>query len=322
MRPPGFGPGSTAWKADVLDQTRLRSLRVVLQSNVKERVVNTLIKLKSLGKSESTLKTVSYKLSFLERNCNLDDSDSVNRFIANMNVSNSYKTTFVKAYAYYVKENGLAWSKPRYKSEKKMPKIPLEEDIDTIINGCSKKYAVLFRILKETGIMPYELSKVSLSDIDLEKGILNVQGFKGHASRSFKLKSDTLAKLKWYIHSYGDKKPLFPNAEWICRAWRNYRNRIAKQENKTMLRNIHLYHLRHYFASTFCHKYRDPILLMTMLGHKKLQTIMVYTQLLGFQNEDYTSAVAKTLEEASKLVESGFEYVTTFDNLMLFRKRK
>lgn len=25
VRPPGFEPGSTAWKADVLDQTRLRS---------------------------------------------------------------------------------------------------------------------------------------------------------------------------------------------------------------------------------------------------------------------------------------------------------
>jgi hypothetical protein len=29
VRPPGFGPGSTAWKADVLDQTRLRSLGAV-----------------------------------------------------------------------------------------------------------------------------------------------------------------------------------------------------------------------------------------------------------------------------------------------------
>ena len=29
VRPPGFGPGSTAWKADVLDQTRLRSPETV-----------------------------------------------------------------------------------------------------------------------------------------------------------------------------------------------------------------------------------------------------------------------------------------------------
>ena len=66
MRPPGFGPGSTAWKADVLNQTRLRSLKTGLRSNAhawrqSEAIVNALIKLKSLRKAESILKHVSYK---------------------------------------------------------------------------------------------------------------------------------------------------------------------------------------------------------------------------------------------------------------------
>jgi len=32
--------------------------------------------------------------------------------------------------------------------------------------------------------------------------------------------------------------------------------------------------------------------------------------------------ITKTVEEATKLIEQGFEYVTTFDGVMLFRKRK
>jgi hypothetical protein len=55
VRPPGFEPGSTAWKADVLDQTRLRSLYMLPESNA----VNTLIKLQSSGVSQHTLKHVS-----------------------------------------------------------------------------------------------------------------------------------------------------------------------------------------------------------------------------------------------------------------------
>ena len=47
MRPPGFGPGSTAWKADVLDQTRLRPLVMVLWLN-EGNIVSSLIKLKNL----------------------------------------------------------------------------------------------------------------------------------------------------------------------------------------------------------------------------------------------------------------------------------
>ncbi|MDH5483583.1 MAG: hypothetical protein OEY22_12015 [Candidatus Bathyarchaeota archaeon] len=36
----------------------------------------------------------------------------------------------------------------------------------------------------------------------------------------------------------------------------------------------------------------------------------------------YHSAVAKSAEEAGKLLKSGFEYVRQKDDLMLFRKRK
>ncbi len=38
--------------------------------------------------------------------------------------------------------------------------------------------------------------------------------------------------------------------------------------------------------------------------------------------EEYTVKVASTVEEACKLLEVGFEYVTEFDGKKLFRKRK
>ena len=59
------------------------------------------------------------------------------------------------------------------------------------------------------------------------------------------------------------------------------------------------------------------------MGHKKIETTLVYTQLLHFEREDnYTCKVAKKIEEASQLIESGFEYVTEMDRLKIFRKRK
>jgi len=39
-------------------------------------------------------------------------------------------------------------------------------------------------------------------------------------------------------------------------------------------------------------------------------------------SDEYSSAVAKTLDEARKLVEAGFEYVTDVEGNKLFRKRK
>jgi integrase len=281
--------------------------------------LETLVKLKNLGKSENTLKIVAYRLKVLNRNCNLEDPESVNKFLANLKASNSYKDTFVKSYGYYVKFNGLKWNRPRYKWERKIPKIPTKEAIMKIVSASSKKYAVIFKVLMETGVMPHELSNVKPKDIDFERGILNVEGFKGHSSRCFKLSTETLAMLKWYFSKYNS----FPESRAINKAWQTYRNRVSEKLEDVSLRNIRLYDLRHYYATMLYHKTRDILLVKQQLGHKRLETSLIYTQLLSLNEEDeYHTAIAKTVKEAEQLIANGFEYVTTFDNIMIFRKRK
>jgi hypothetical protein len=61
---------------------------------------------------------------------------------------------------------------------------------------------------------------------------------------------------------------------------------------------------------------------MDLLGHKNLDSVMVYTHMVGTQSDEYYSAVAKTTEEARKLSEDGFDYVCTTPEGMLFKKRK
>lgn len=43
---------------------------------------------------------------------------------------------------------------------------------------------------------------------------------------------------------------------------------------------------------------------------------------MSFEGDEFHSATAETIEEAKKLVEAGFEYVCTYNDTMLFRKRK
>lgn len=60
---------------------------------------------------------------------------------------------------------------------------------------------------------------------------------------------------------------------------------------------------------------------MQMLGHKKIENTLIY-KLVKFEAEDeFHSAVAKTVEEARKLVDVGFEYVCDINGAKLFRKR-
>jgi hypothetical protein len=63
-----------------------------------------------------------------------------------------------------------------------------------------------------------------------------------------------------------------------------------------------------------------------VLGHRELKNALIYINLEKalFQNSDneYHVKVAQTLEEATKLLEVGFEYVTDMDGEKLFKKRK
>jgi len=49
---------------------------------------------------------------------------------------------------------------------------------------------------------------------------------------------------------------------------------------------------------------------------------MLYTQLINFESDEYSSAVAKNLEEARNLIEAGFDYITDMESAKLFKKRK
>ncbi len=322
VRPPRFEPGSSAWQADVLDQTRLRPPSTVLRYKHDGRIINLLLNLKSRGRADLTVKFVSDRLKYLAQYVNLDDPEEVNLLIARKQCLDSHKDGLVKAYNYYAQFYGISYVKPRFRCERKLPRIPTNEALMSVISASSKKYALIFKILMETGVMPYELAHVSLKDIDLDKGTLVVRGFKGHSSRVFKLKNDTLAILKEYVHRYYCEKP-FPDADWMGSVWRRVRNRVAEKLKDPNIKSIRLYDLRHFYATMLYHRTKDILLVKQQLGHKKIETTLIYTQLVSFSEEDeFYSATAKSVSEAAKLVEQGFDYICDVDGVKLFRKRK
>ena len=59
------------------------------------------------------------------------------------------------------------------------------------------------------------------------------------------------------------------------------------------------------------------------MGHRNIKTTLRYTQLLALpQNEEYICKAAKTIKEATELIEAGFQYVTDIGEAKLFRKLK
>jgi len=310
-----LNPGPPAPQAGILVQARRRPQSTRQIPKNEELIINTLIFLKANARKESTIKETSYRLKRLSEHADLNNPEQVKTAIANL--TSGDRENYVKAYARLCTANQIQWTQPYYHTERK---IPTKENITKIITA-SKKYAPIFKTLLETGLMPYELLQVTKTDIDLERGILNARGYKGHASRTFKLTQENTAMLKAYFCKY-DK---FPDAIWIRKMWIKHRNKTATKLQDPTLKNIRLYDLRHYYTTMLYAKTRDILLVKQQLGHKKLETTMIYVQLVNTlfnESEDYICKTATTIEQATQLIEHGFEYVTELDGTKLFRKRK
>jgi integrase len=281
--------------------------------------------MKREGYAESYIEAVGKRLKHLAKHSNIDNPETVKDFIALKQCSTAFKETLVEAYDLYIKANNMKWNKPYYKRYDKLPKIPSEEKLNMIIANCSKKYALAFSMIKDLGLRPVELTWLKVRDVDLENGIVNITSAKHCNGRTLKIRQSTLLMLRNYINSrnIGLNDKLFPvDSSSLSETWRRIRNKVSEKLRDVTLRTIRLYDLRHWKATVEYHKTKDLLYVKTLLGHKDLRTTLRYTQLLDSKDDEYVSAVARNIEEARRLIESGFEYVCDIESVKLFRKRK
>jgi len=296
------------------------------QNPVTHAILNILIKLKNNAKSDYTIKFVDKSLSYLSRHADLNEPEQVKQYIANLQTSSSYKKNLCFAYNQYCKYYKIHWQKPFYKQEPKAVRIPTKQQIETLCASAGRINSIKLTLSEETGLRPIELCNLKVKDIDIEQRTIYPTTAKHGAPRKLKISNSLNATLQDHINTHSlkpDDKLFKGDAENYGKHYRLHRNKLAKKLNKPELKSIRLYDFRHYFATTLYSKTRDILLVKQQMGHRKIETTLIYTQLLQFEKDDnYTCKVANNVEQAKDLIENGFEYVTEMDGLKLFRKRK
>jgi integrase len=282
--------------------------------------------MKKQAYEETTIKATAKRLKHLQKNCHLADPESIKLFVANKKCSNAFKESLIETYHIYMKSIGQQWNRPFYARYDKLPKIPTEERINMLISHAAPRMSLILSMSKDLGSRPVELTWLTVTDINLQNGIVNITGAKHTVGRNGKLKANTLEMLKKYINknNLNANDKLFPTrSEHISESYRKLRNTLARKLQDPTLLTIRLYDFRHFKASMEYHKTKDLLYIKQLLGHKDLRTTLRYTQLLeGLPNDEWTCKIAKNVQESSALIEAGFEYVTEIDGTKLFRKRK
>jgi integrase len=219
---------------------------------------------------------------------------------------------------------GKEWTPPRYKSTNKLPFIPTEEELTALISAMSPFLATLLQFLKETGVRIGEALNLRWSDLDLKRRTAHITPEKYSNPRICPLSRELIN----IVSSLPHKTDIVfaKNCKTIRESFRYGRNKTAQKLKNPRLKKITFHTFRHWKGTMEYYKTKDIIHVKNILGHKEIKSTMSYINIESaiflHSTEEFTSKIAHTIQEAQKLIESGFEYVTEMDGLKTFRKHK
>lgn len=295
----------------------------ITQQDTKGKIVEFSWWMKKQGYKDGTILSRTKLLKIMvKRGANLYDPETIKDVIAKQSWSEGRKENAVNAYTTFLTMTNGTWNPPIYCRIRKIPFIPKEDEIDALIASCSPKGAALLQTLKETAARVGEAWSLKWTELDTENRTLWLTPEKGSNPRiskiSTKLLSMLLALPRKSDHIFGN----YPLSGYRT-CFTRQRKRAAIKLGNPRLLQITFHTFRHWKATMEYHRTKDILYVMRLLGHKSIKNTLVYTQLIDFPEDDeFVCKVAKTVQEASQLIESGFEYICTLEDAKLFRKRK
>jgi integrase/predicted RNA-binding Zn-ribbon protein involved in translation (DUF1610 family) len=300
------------------------------QVDIQGKILEAAWELKKLGYADATIRLFNSALRTLhKRGADLFNPETVKDVIARQKWSDSRRANVIKAYDLFAKHCGIKWVKPKLpRPIRKIPSyLPTEAEIDSLIAASPKKLAAFLQLLKETAMRCGEAIRLTWTDIDFERQIITLnKPEKGSEPRIWKVSSKLIGMLNTLprksLRVFGDG-PI----NSLKTTFLKVRKRTALKLQNPRLTQISFHTLRHWKATMEYHRTKDILYVKSFLGHREVRNTEIYItierKLFNDENSDqFHFATAKTIEEAGKLIQVGFEYVCHHEGTMLFRKRK
>jgi integrase len=282
--------------------------------------------MKKDNKSDYTINFTRKALAYLAKHTTLSEPEAVKMLIAELKSSDGYKRNMCIAYNKYAKFYHINWNMPKYREPAKNIALPTKEKIQMLIAEAGELLSIKLTLSMETGLRPVELTRLKVKDLDFEHRTVNPTTAKKGNPRTLPMSPSLTQRLQEHImrENLTSSDLLFKGTDpdHYGKQYRIMRNKLADKLKDPSIRTIRLYDLRHYFCTKKLNDIGNPYTVMVLMGHTKLETTQRYIHLLNLNDDEWNCVGATTAKEATKLIEAGFQYVTTIEGIQLFRKRK
>ena len=182
-----------------------------------------------------------------------------------------------------------------------LPVVLSREEVARLIAAAGNvKHQTMLSVAYGTGLRASEVAALKVGDIDSERMTLRVEQGKGHKDHYAMLSPILLERLRvWWRIARAQGKMLdggwlFPGMNPIDPLSTRQLNRIihAAAEAAQIDKRVSMHTLRHCFATHLLERKEDIRVIQVLLGHKKLDTTALYTQVAT----DVLRAVVSPLE--------------------------
>jgi integrase len=266
----------------------------------------------------------------LAHHINLLDPEPVKAHLAKAECSINRKAKICEDLDRFYKYQKIQWVKPHYNRVDVLPFVPTRQEVTDLIACLGPKMSVFTQLLKETGCRFGEGYNFRWQDINSNNNAVTITPLKGSYASQMKISSKLIGLLnglpkKWNPYIFRNPKiEVWKSSKRFRTEYMFQRRRASIKLNQPRLNLISFKSLRHHYACRLYESTKDILFVQKQIGHRSLSNTVRYTRMVNFDSEDeYLVKVAKTVNEAGSLIETGYQYIVTApEGFMLFRKRK
>ena len=188
---------------------------------------------------------------------------------------------------------------PSMKADVKLPVVLSHEECKLLFkSGKILKHRVLLSFIYSAGLRSREARDLKLSDVDMDRGMIHIRQTKYNKDRYVPLSEKMKIGLLKYIEAYSPKEYLF-NGKSRGTQYSAHGVQWAMRETvkrSGIVKDVTVHSLRHSYATHLLEYGMDVDSLRKLLGHKHLNTTLIYLHVARLGTSELFSPFDKLYE--------------------------